>query len=168
MVSCSPQKKHDTLSIFFDGVPDPKIGKTKSDSASLAVNISSETRKKAKSEKKFEHPPHENGSCSDCHNLNESFHLVESQPVLCQQCHDDFAKKYKLVHGPAASGFCTQCHDPHSSKYAKLLTRDGNNLCYFCHDKALVYKNDIHTSIGDSKCWDCHNPHGGADRTFMK
>jgi predicted CXXCH cytochrome family protein len=168
LISCSPQSKHDTLSVFFDGVPDPNAV-NKIDSVQVAsIDSLALPDPNRIFEKEFKHQPFADNSCDNCHDQSNSNKLLEKQPNLCYQCHDDYSKKYKVVHGPAASGYCTGCHEPHSSPNEKLIVSDGQKLCYNCHDKTDVMNNEIHQTIDETKCWDCHDPHGGSDRTFLK
>lgn len=165
--SCSAQTTYDILSIFFDDVPLP-------DSTLINKNrlVFSEIDTAGKSSKQdlpeIIHPPAEEGSCNNCHDLNNSFILTDFPPKLCYGCHDDFSKKYKLLHGPLNTGACTICHDPHKSVYQPLILTPGQELCFICHEKNDILRNDVHSSIDDTKCWDCHNPHGGNESSFMK
>lgn len=165
--SCSPKMKYDTLSIFFDGVPNPdekKVTKADSVHADSSKIVVAENSTKTN----FIHPPYEDHNCSGCHNDRESNKVILKQPELCYQCHEDFSGKYKIVHGPAASGYCTECHNPHTSVNPSLLTDNSQRLCLKCHVKSDIEKNEIHNGIGSTVCWDCHSPHGGSDRTLMK
>ena len=172
LVSCSSWQSYNFWSTFLDDVPPPDSTGFNNNNIKDSLNITSKDTVKEKTEKielvEYTHPPAEEGSCNNCHNNDKSFVLNEKLPTLCYGCHDDFKKKFKVLHGPINTGSCTACHDPHKSVYKPLLHRDGQDLCYYCHDKNAVLKNDIHSSIADSKCWDCHNPHGGSDMTFMK
>jgi len=161
---CSPEKQHDNLSYFFDGVPDPNADKTDPDS--LKKKVINDAKNQVVSDETYIHPPYKD-ECKMCHASGFSNKLLEKQPELCYICHEDMSKKFAYLHGPVASGFCTECHSPHTSKYKKLLVREGQNLCYFCHKKKDVLKNEAHASIEETKCWECHNPHGGSDRTIM-
>ncbi|TAL68781.1 MAG: hypothetical protein EPN82_08895 [Bacteroidetes bacterium] len=167
ITSCSVEKNYKTLSYFFDGVPDPNAKPVQTDTNNLAMK-EMDLKQYVKSEKTYTHPPYGDKACENCHDANAANHLNSNQPGLCYQCHDDFGKNFKYVHGPAASGYCTQCHEPHQGKYQKLLIRNGQNLCYYCHDKKDVMKNEVHSEIEDTKCWECHNPHGSNERFFLK
>jgi len=177
LVSCSAKQKYEYLSFFFDDVPLPDSTSINIDTSKISgkVNILSnnnttkaETKPVQVEEPVYTHPPVEDNGCSNCHVIENSYALTEKQPMLCYNCHDDFSKKYKYLHGPALIGSCTACHDPHKSSYKPLIKSPGQDLCYYCHKKEAVLKNMIHSGIDDAKCWDCHNPHGGSDITFMK
>lgn len=165
-ISCSPEKNYKTLTFFFDGVPDPNAKPTLTDSSNGTKEQN--LKQYVKTEEIFTHPPYQEKACGNCHNTSGSNRLNESEPDLCYQCHDDFGKKYKFMHGPVASGYCTKCHDPHQTKYKKLLIRNDQKLCYFCHEKTDVMKNEIHSGIEDTKCWDCHDPHGTNEKYLLK
>jgi predicted CXXCH cytochrome family protein len=165
--SCASEKRYSVLSFFFDGVPDPnaKVSATDTTITGIADNKEKLVQKK---DSTINHPPYIENSCKDCHDMSKGNRLNQELPDLCYQCHEDFGKKFKVVHGPVASGFCTQCHDPHNSKIGKLLIREGQSLCLNCHEKKDIMKNDVHSVIEDQKCWDCHDPHGGMDKTMIR
>jgi len=156
------------MSFWLDDVPPPDSSFIAKDIVSIALKDTSSVQSKQKELPEITHPPAEEGSCNNCHDIGNSFALTEKPPKLCYTCHDDFRKKYKVLHGPIYSGSCTACHDPHKSTFKPLLNKDGQALCYFCHSKEAVLKNEVHSTIEETKCWDCHNPHGGNDRTFIK
>ena len=170
LLSCSGQATHNALTVFFDGVPEPAVKEhTKKDSAATTDKPNPKLVSSAKPVEKINlHPPYADRNCNICHQGGGSQKLTEQPPQLCYQCHDDFSKKFAVLHGPVANGSCTGCHDPHSSKNDKLLLKDGQQLCYNCHNKKDVLKNDIHSVIEDTKCWDCHDPHGGKDRYLSR
>ncbi|MCL5991340.1 MAG: cytochrome c3 family protein [Bacteroidetes bacterium] len=166
LTSCSAEKNYETLTFFFDGVPDPnaKPSLTDSNKTTKEQNL----KQYVKSEEIFTHPPYGDRACENCHDAKSANRLNASEPGLCYQCHDDFSKNLRYVHGPIASGYCTQCHEPHQGKYKNLLIRDGQKLCYYCHEKNDVLENENHTGIEDTKCWDCHDPHGSNEKHFLK
>lgn len=168
--SCAPAKNYKTLSLFFDGVPDPSKDSliAKKDSAkSDSLNNTELITHNVKSEYVF-HPPYKERTCEVCHDKSEMGKLNIQQQELCFTCHENFNTKYKYLHGPAASGNCTGCHSPHMAKFNKLLLREGQQLCLFCHDKKQVLKNEVHTDIKETNCTECHNPHGGDDKLILK
>lgn len=165
-LSCSPTTRFRTLSFFFDGVPDPnRVVFVDTVAVDTTANPLEFNRPK---EQFFFHPPYQERNCGLCHDLRASQRLVESQLELCYQCHDDFAKSFKVLHGPVEAGFCTACHNPHRTKIKKLLKREGQELCLYCHSLQDVKKNEVHEEIDDVDCTECHNPHGGEDRTFLQ
>ena len=103
-------------------------------------------------------------NCIDCHNPHggaNNNYLVNGS---CLNCHDNFNKKYKYLHGPVATGYCNTCHDSHISDKENLLLRTGQDLCTNCHDINIVLQNESHEEIDNTSCLECHNAHGGEDR----
>jgi predicted CXXCH cytochrome family protein len=166
--SCSSQKSYEVLSFFFDDVPLPDSTSVIIDTTNLALEDTINVKSMKSALLEQTHPPAEEGSCNNCHDIGNSFSLIEKQPALCYSCHDDFTKTTTFLHGPLILGNCSFCHDPHKSKFSHFLKLDGQDLCFYCHGKEDVMKNGVHSDIGETKCWDCHNPHGGSDKTFMK
>lgn len=170
LIACSPKSNYKVLSAIFDGVSDPFLidslriadSISKIDSASFQQN--SETNLKPQF---VFHPPYKEKECATCHDQNVMGKLLQPEPGLCYQCHDNFAQKYKFIHGPVSGGFCTECHSPHMAENEKLLLRTGQELCLHCHQSEQVLKNEAHSGIEDTNCTDCHNPHGGYDKYFL-
>ncbi len=168
--SCNSTKHYKVLSFFFDGVPAPsdsisnnsKDSIKKIDSTALAQG-SSVTLVQAGSV----HPPYKENQCGTCHNPDHIGKLNQEIPQLCYQCHEDFSKKYKVLHGPVNGGSCTACHNPHNSQNPKLLHQSGQSMCLYCHDSKRLFKSEIHQDIKDTKCTECHNPHGGNDKFVL-
>lgn len=96
LFSCSSSTKHQILSTFFDGVPDPNakpkaiVDSLKADSL---ANIKNENYKTVNEVKFVFHPPYKNRLCKDCHNLERSNQLTKPIPDLCYKCHEKFSKK---------------------------------------------------------------------------
>ncbi|TAL74940.1 MAG: hypothetical protein EPN88_03595 [Bacteroidetes bacterium] len=158
------------MTFFFDGVPSRDIVKTDSSNKSKNDTAYSEISGPVAIIENPEftvHSPYREKECFSCHDENSKSELLMPQPDLCYICHDDFANKYKYVHGPVSGGYCTQCHNAHMSKEKKLLIRVGQKLCLYCHDSGSVFKTETHKDIADSDCTLCHNPHGGEDRFIL-
>lgn len=168
---CSIKQKHDVLSIFFDGVPDPNEiefvtpDDTKKQIDSVAVQ---ETTEEIAKPQLFIHKPYLERTCNDCHDQNNIGSLQYNMPGLCYYCHEDFKNKHKVIHGPVEAGYCNACHNAHNSKYEKLLIKPRQELCFECHDKEDVFNNNIHDGFIDHDCMDCHNPHGGDNRFVLQ
>lgn len=163
--------RHRTLTFFFDGVPplDEKSAGAAKDSISHAKGPGEKVIPTQPEKPKIHyHEPFLAKKCGICHDQNTMGKFIKPQPMLCFQCHDDFSKKYKVLHGPIGGGNCTACHDPHSAPNEKLLQRVNQQLCYYCHSAVLVKQNVAHKSIADASCTTCHNPHGGKDRNMLK
>ena len=73
--------------------------------------------------------------------------LKESEPKLCQRCHEGIATDGE-IHGAISKGGCAVCHDPHSSDLKKELKAPPEKLCATCHrrdDKKFRHMLDGHT-----------------------
>ncbi|MGD9897701.1 MAG: cytochrome c3 family protein [Calditrichaceae bacterium] len=170
LVACHPESRHKVLSTFFDGVPDPEAKQSVTmDTVSVTVNDSGiPVSPKSDRPKMTIHPVYAEKSCDACHVPEKGNALIDEQPGLCYQCHEDFSGNYEALHGPVGAGFCTECHNPHLSKNEHLLVRTGQELCLFCHQSEDVFKNEAHQDLGDTNCLDCHNPHGGEDAYLFR
>jgi predicted CXXCH cytochrome family protein len=158
------------LTFFFDGVPSKdSIANVSETNAEMHSNDKEEFRTTpiVSNVDFIVHYPYQEKDCYSCHNENSKSEIIAKQPDLCYTCHDDFAGKYKYLHGPVATGYCTICHNPHMSKQPKLLTRVGQQVCLYCHESKSVFKNDVHKELDGAECTDCHNPHGGEDRFIL-
>ncbi len=168
---CSAGYKYKVLSFFFDGVPKPveNVNPQAADST-LAANPSNlaDSAGKPAEPQLIIHPPYQDRDCGACHDNTSASKALKPMPGLCFQCHDDFSKTYKVMHGPAAGGQCNACHNPHMSTNKGLLIRTGQDICLYCHESADVMKSDAHTDILDTRCTECHNPHGGEDRYVLR
>ena len=161
--ACNPQSRYKTLSIFFDGVPDPNnndIADSLANDSLLTIN----SKNKAGAKKIVPwiiHDAYSKETCTDCHNKSLANKIIEPLPDLCYQCHDDFSEQYEVIHAPVDDGECTECHNPHKSKNASLLIVPKKEICLQCHDFEDVMENEAHEDIEPADCLDCHNPHGG-------
>jgi len=168
---CSPAKNYKALSFFFDGVPNPEQIKavqkadsiSRQDSASVAQSIGLSAPPPM-----IYHPPYQEKECATCHDQTSMGKLTEPQPALCYECHEDFSKKYKVLHGPVDGGQCTECHSPHMAENKNLLTRSDQAICLYCHESEDVKKIESHDDIKNLNCIECHNPHGGDDKTLLR
>ncbi|HSO86723.1 MAG TPA: cytochrome c3 family protein [Draconibacterium sp.] len=164
--ACSTQKNYKTLSFFFDGVPEPvndslkvQTDSLKTDSLNVLALLIPEM---------YYHEPYKTKECSSCHDQGTMGKLIENQPVLCYQCHDDFNDSNKTLHGAIDAGSCTDCHNPHQSKEEKLLIKSGESLCFNCHDSEAVKENQFHSIAEETNCITCHNPHGGENHFILQ
>ena len=165
IIACSPKSNYKTLSVFFDGVPDPDAIDSTAIADSIKQGEASNTPIIVPVTPQFVfHPPYVEKECANCHDQSQMGKLLEPMPGLCYQCHEDFADQYEVLHGPVGAGFCTECHNPHMNKNEYLLLRTGQQLCLGCHNTEDVLKNEVHSDIEDANCTECHNPHGGDDR----
>ncbi|NOY37460.1 MAG: hypothetical protein GXO83_07770 [Chlorobi bacterium] len=168
ILSCSsPEKSRKLLSFFFDGVPVVDSSMTDTIHSQPGLDVSGDTSAllaKTVKPKYVLHYPYQERMCTSCHLENALGQFADTQPGLCYMCHEDFAEKYKHLHGPVSGGYCTACHNPHMSKNENLLRRTGQKLCLYCHDKDRILKGETHEGIGEMSCLECHNPHGGEDK----
>ena len=168
--ACSSSSNYGILSFFFDGVPNPNKKEVKTNN-----NIIDSSKVKTREDilrranpKFVLHGPYRAKLCNDCHNTSQGFKLLKKEPELCYQCHDDFRKTAKFIHGPVAAGYCTECHHPHRSKYKNLLLEPGKKLCLKCHNVSDIKANEDHPNIEDENCIDCHDPHGNDEQYFLR
>lgn len=167
--ACSVQNNYSTLSLFFDGVPNPEEARKAAlvDSLNAIAADSLVLPQNATSEFLF-HQPFLGKKCAECHNKGRMGSLNQPMPELCNQCHIDFSEQYSFDHGPAVGGFCTECHDPHKSKEEKLLKRSGLELCMQCHDATMVFESTFHDPGNEIDCIICHNPHGSDNYAMLE
>jgi len=172
LMGCSAAYRIKVLSFFFDGVPnlrnDVAVQLPYSLKRGDTVLIAEAVTPEAAGPKMNIHSPYLDKECFVCHDKNSMGSFTNTQPNLCYQCHDDFANKYKSLHGPVSSGECTQCHNPHLSTNSTLLKRTNRSICSYCHEIEVVIKSEAHLGISDANCTDCHNPHGGEDRYILR
>lgn len=173
LLSCNISKHYNTLTIFFDGVPNPdKQKQAQTDSSRLGVKQIT-GRKEAGLTENIKHglsihPDYLNKSCAKCHQAAQGSRLKQRQPELCYQCHTPFDNKFKKIHGPAAAGFCTVCHGAHKSQHKALLKMPARQVCQHCHESGDVAKNEAHKEISSVECLECHDPHGGQTSNLLK
>lgn len=164
-ISCSTKNTYKTLTFFFDGVPDMEQKITPQDSTSN--NVSEDTLIAVKMKGSY-HEPFAAKQCEKCHKPSNRSQLIESQPSLCNNCHNDFTEIYEESHGPVSGGMCTSCHHPHKANLRKLLHKDKLDLCYHCHDSKSIINSEIHKDLNIEDCTECHNPHGGNNTYFIE
>ncbi len=166
--TCSPAARYRILSTAFDGVPNPTQVDPALTDSSLADSESADTLSSggpiASKPSSYRHEVYSRRTCDSCHDKTTGNSLVDPEPTLCYNCHDDFAESNRVLHGPVASGYCTQCHSPHRAPFEHLLLREGRELCQTCHNPADILTNNAHEGEEDSSCIDCHSPHGGDDQ----
>ena len=165
--ACSPGKRHDFLTFFFDGVPETNASSNQKTQTALSEGDMVVNHILSKPEF-FTHKPYEEEKCSSCHESEFSNRLIKPMPELCYSCHADFKNEFTVLHGPVSSGNCLECHNQHMAKYEKLLERTGQAICLKCHNQEQVLKSNKHSNIGDRNCTECHSPHGGDNSGMLK
>lgn len=151
--ACSPATRYETLSLFFDGVPEPVAAVEQGPMQVLAAHDGPRVRKPGYRA----HGPYGARLCGACHLSTASNSYVVPKDKLCANCHD-FPLDKAHQHGPVASGGCTDCHDPHGSAYPSLLLADATTFCYRCHDQQDVAAVPAHKESAKA-CTECHDPH---------
>ena len=169
ILSCSPQRKFNILSFFFDGVPPPNASADDQGDSLLVFNDSSMVtgQRTAVITEYYFHDPYQKRKCMLCHDESSMGNMTIPEPGLCFTCHEDFTKSYTFVHGPVNGGYCTKCHSAHMSKSDKMLSIEGQPLCLLCHTPEKDFGAEAHSKIGRENCTSCHNPHGGEDRYLL-
>ena len=169
-LSCTAEKRHRTLTFFFNGVPPLGAPPEKKPGPEAPAAAASTAAPKASAFTGSAHEPaRSEAGCGNCHNRDASFALLKPKEALCLTCHAERARQFPYMHGPAAVGACAECHDPHRSPLPHLLRMPPEKLCFQCHDRTppgakpprCVRPSD------DARCTDCHNPHGGQGRYFL-
>lgn len=167
LCQCSSYAGKSLLTFFFDGVPDEESAKIiSSDTSALFADTTGIKMdiEEMKAPLMVIHYPYKERECSACHDRSSLGSMVEPEPGLCYQCHEDLGGVHNYLHGPVAGGYCTACHHPHQAKSEKLLRFTGRELCFHCHNASDVFRNEMHQGLGEMVCVDCHNPHGGEDK----
>ncbi len=169
----SAQSRYDTLSFFFDGVPNPADkakGDGGADKPTPAATAAAANITKPGAPRVWKHPPFAERSCHDCHADDYAVaKLVDGQP-FCFQCHDEDLLAGKVKHPPAQEGDCLECHDPHQSTASAALLRSPTaTLCFECHDADDEGFAARHKPLGKpSGCERCHEPHAGKLPKMLK
>lgn len=157
--ACSQQTRYRTLSLFFDGVPDP----AKQAAADKKRGAAPAETEKARV---TNHGPYAARMCDACHRADGAG-LIMPAEELCMNCHVlDIRKKY--VHGPVASGNCRTCHNPHGTGKPFLLSAEPTTFCFFCHDKDTTMNRVVHGAAAGTPCTDCHDPHGSDSEYLLR
>lgn len=154
------------LSLFFDGVPEPR-SEVVSDAPAVQASLGRQLVRVG------EHGPYAAKLCDSCHDSKATNALVAPAEQLCLRCHELGAAK-TYVHGPLASGGCLVCHDPHRSANRFLLVSASDSFCLQCHERAglsvLAVAEGAAGSDGHAgdaaDCTDCHDAHM-SDRRYL-
>jgi predicted CXXCH cytochrome family protein len=186
---CEKHTKHEVLTFFFTGVPDPDAERL---SQTRGEKIAVKKKRRRPIRQVYTHGPKASGECFYCHNTDstQSFkslkkgkgmpqlsditpgRLVTSKKALCVQCHTTKSAELMFtdnlwVHGPLADGLCTACHDYHETKYPYMLkSKSSIKLCTQCHAKGFISEIEGHKN--EDECISCHNPHVGLNRLLLR
>lgn len=150
------KENYATLSMFFDGVPDPsaRVGGGDAGDATLAAAV-------------VVHKPFAEEKCEECHKTQ--YRPSRNDPRPCLNCHDKLTEEHAWTHGAVAGGACLWCHSPHESARKWLLRGPDRKLCMQCHSAAML-KGDVVPAHADEKssCLACHFGHGGESATMLR
>ncbi len=181
-LSCSVRNNYETLSFFFDGVPDPnappvivdRFGKQISPESYGEIGAVPPPAGPTGSS----HPPFKNRECEGCHIFPKSKVKQPSWTIgapklafpveeLCAKCHEP--PQARFVHGPVAMLRCDLCHEAHESRYPNLLRRESiNEVCVSCHLDQTFVTQEAHGDLDNRSCSECHDPHAGDNSAFLK
>lgn len=153
LFGCGPMTmaQYKTLSLFFDGVPNPEEEEALKDR-----NAKGAGKVKQAAATYRMHGPYAARLCTACHQTGTNA-LILPIEQLCFKCHVlQFDKKY--VHGPVAAGGCKTCHDPHGSSFPYLLVSEARVFCFKCHSEKDIAKNEAHKEVSE-QCTACHDAH---------
>ena len=136
------KKNYSTLSLFFDGVPDPFLPPKGADgpgdstiSASVVV-----------------HKPFAEEKCDACHNTQ--YKPSRNDPRACYTCHEKVAEGHAWVHESARKW---------------LLRSQDRKLCMQCHAATMLNGNVVPAHADPNfGCIECHFGHGGDTPLMLK
>lgn len=157
--SCSVRDHYETLSFFFDGVPDPNAP-LQGRKGLVAVNLKASPTYSV-------HQPFKEDQCAACH--TESFEITGQDSGLCIKCHEPVTRQHPRMHGPVAVGACLWCHLPHESAEAHLFKGPSRQVCTQCHEPGLLSSDRIpeHADLAKG-CLECHFAHGSGAPFFLR
>lgn len=81
------------------------------------------------------------------------------------ECHPDMGKQ-KYGHGPVNMRQCQPCHVPVNNEHNFANDPKGRALCAVCHEMEAPKK--VAHKPFETDCSLCHDPHGGANRYFIR
>ncbi|MFO0829372.1 MAG: cytochrome c3 family protein [Phycisphaerales bacterium] len=147
-----------TLSVFFDGVPNPE-------GAGMVVDPSTGAIRQRVTVSV--HKPFAEQQCGECH--RGRMRPTRSDGSLCLKCHDKLVAEHEYMHGPVAAAACLWCHDPHESVEPHLLRDVDFKICTQCHTTELLDATKV-PEHGDasSSCLKCHVGHGSSQPFMLR
>ena len=95
---CSPRKRYQVLSFFFDGVPNPDAPRGPAGAA----------RRSARGNQTlYVHKPFAEEKCNSCHlNSEDIFTRANIRPNACLDCHAAVQTEHAQMHGPVVNTLC--------------------------------------------------------------
>lgn len=164
---CLGRPRHEVLSVFFDGVPDPNAPAPVA--SAPAKGKPARTRRGSmpvEVVKWVVHEPFGENDCARCHQGEASQELKKPVPRLCYGCHENWTKEHDIVHEPVKKGECASCHAPHKSRHEHLLVNTVRNLCDSCHKPPPALAS-VHEPFAKGDCTACHDPHGADNEPLL-
>ncbi len=150
------KSNYKTLSLFFDGVPDPNAPAGAVDPSTGVVSVGASVSI---------HPPYAQDNCSECHRAR--VRMTRNDSGLCMKCHAGKEREYERMHGPVAAQACLWCHHPHESQQKHLMRGTDRVVCSQCHMPELLNAERVPEHADAARgCLECHSGHGGA-RAFL-
>lgn len=159
-LGCSPQKRYEVLTFFFDGVPTPGGMDVRDESGALVTHL---------------HEPYAAGKCGECHG-SDDLEMSIARPVnisdipstVCLKCHQQVPDEYRLMHGPVAAAECSFCHSAHESSIPHLLKGRAPSICAQCHSaETMTADRPEHKDLA-ADCLTCHVGHGSHSRGLLR
>lgn len=159
-LGCSPQKRYEVLTFFFDGVPAPGGMEIRDEQGALITHL---------------HEPYAAGKCGECHgsdNLEMSIarpvNIADIPSTVCLKCHQEIPDEYRLMHGPVAAAECSFCHSPHESSIPNLLKARAPAVCAQCHSAETMTADRPEHQDLKADCLTCHIGHGSHSRGLLR
>lgn len=162
-IGCTPQKRYETLSIFFDGVPNPNASSSNANGSGTTAS----QRRTGRAPLAYQHKPFAEGNCAACHQPDKKIDVAHVKQG-CIACHPKVETQYPAMHAPVATGECLWCHLPHESSEPNLLVASSPKLCRQCHDSSMLAPDPPAHRNPERNCLDCHLGHGAATGHFLK
>ncbi len=91
--------------------------------------------------------------------------LIEAEPGLCLQCHDNPAEGMAFPHSVVEEG-CTGCHNAHQGDLPSYVPQSGGKLCLSCHED-VTEGQYTHGPVKAENCQLCHGIHGGQHEAML-
>ncbi len=160
-LGCSPQRRYEVLSFFFDGVPNPQSGNVALGAGGRPIS--------------YLHKPYSEGKCAACHtdgdaemSITRAIDIKSISSKVCLKCHEKTPNQYPFMHGPVAVGECMLCHAPHESPNPHLLLAATPRLCVQCHVPELMSPKRPEHADEKADCLNCHVGHGSGARGLLR
>lgn len=151
---CAPETRHEVLTFFFTGVPEPGSELAEEDKA-IEVRAD-EARVKRKKRRIFYQEPK--------FYIHGPFAARE-----CDKCHSaDSAKQFQIGGAKATKEFTSK-----RKRFGPRLAYPLTKLCITCHnDKGDIFassmKLSIHEPVANGMCVKCHDPHKSARQYMLR